>query len=290
MNKLWNCLRLNLRMGKLALNNRWLGQKDYAASYDRLASSYDREWLTQLQPVTEQLLEHLPELACKRIFDLGCGTGYATANLRKKYPAATITGVDISGGMLVAAKFRCPEAEFKQDDLLDFLKKQTAGETDLIVSAWAIGYSRPAAVIAECARTLRPGGAFCFVVNYFDTLKPVFNAFRYCMQYYPERINLALWPRFPRNRQDLETPLRDSGFTPEWTDEGNIPIAPPDGNPANLEWLLQTGVLAGFDQVMPLRDDPELAELFNRKLVEQPEPICHHYYAGIFSKGNQKES
>ena len=284
MSKYWDCLRLNLRMGRLALTNRWLGQNDYAASYDRLAMSYDREWLTQLQPVTDRLVEHLPELECKHIFDLGCGTGYAASELRKKYQAAAITGVDISGGMLDAARVRCPEAEFRQNDLLEFLNEQKERKADLIVSTWAIGYSNPSAVIAECARVLCPGGTFGFVVNYFDTLKPVFDAFRRCMQCYPERINLALWPRFPKNREELETPLRNNGFTAVWTEEGNIQIAPPDGSTVTLEWLLQTGVLAGFDQVMPLRDDSELAEFFNQALAEQTGQICHHYYAGVFTR------
>ncbi|MFA7232242.1 MAG: methyltransferase domain-containing protein [Victivallaceae bacterium] len=284
MNKYLDCLRLNLRMGKLALSNRWLGQNDYAASYDRLASSYDREWLAQLQPVTDRVLKHLPESKTDCIVDLGCGTGYTTAILQEKYQLASTTGVDISREMLNAAKTKCPKTEFKQNDLLEFLKEQTGENIDLIVSTWAIGYSKPAAVIAECARTLRAGGTFGFVVNYFDTLKPVFNAFRCCMLRYPERINLALWPRFPKNRQELETLLINNRFKPLWTEEGSIPILPPDGSHIRLEWLLQTGVLAGFDQVMPLHGDLELSKLFNQSLAEQTEQICHHYYAGIFIK------
>jgi hypothetical protein len=47
---------------------------------------------------------------------------------------------------------------------------------------------------------------------------------------------------------------------------------------------LKTGVLAGFDQVMPLRDNPKLIEYFNKTLRESTESVEHHYFMGVFIK------
>ena len=47
---------------------------------------------------------------------------------------------------------------------------------------------------------------------------------------------------------------------------------------------MKTGVLAGFDQVMPLHDNSEIVEYFNKTLRESKEPVEHHYFMGVFIK------
>lgn len=275
------CIPLNLRMLKLVLAKRWLSMEDYAKSYDQVAAAYDGQWLCQLRPVTEKLLDALPGAGDGDILDLGCGTGLSALYLEKKYPDNPVIGVDISPAMLEIARKKCSRAEFVEADILDFLRKRPADSAALIFSGWAIGYSSPPRVIYEAARILRPGGAFAFVVNYYDTLAPVFYAFRKCMNEFPEQVNMALNPNFPHHAKEMLKRLKKNGFTAALHADGNIPIHAPDGE-ITLEWLLKTGVLAGFDQVMPLRDNKELAAYFNKVLRETAEPVEHHYFMGIF--------
>lgn len=281
-NRFVGWLRLNQRVLGLAMANKWLSRAEYAKGYDRVAASYEESWLRHIAPVTDRWLSHLPETACGRILDLGCGSGHSTKHFAERYPEATLVAVDLSERMLEKCKEQLngSGATFEQADMLAYLLSQPDNSAGMVVSAWAIGYSHPARVIEQAGRVLVQEGTFAFIVNYADTLAPVFDAFRCTMRAFPEKLQLALWPRFPSSLRELERSLESSSLAIDWCEEGRIPIKPvasPDGR--ILPWLLQTGVLAGFDAVMPLRTDEMLAERFEQELRQDPRPIEHHYVA-----------
>jgi SAM-dependent methyltransferase len=273
-------LRLNARVGRLALQGRWLTEQDYGQGYDRVAPTYNSAWQHYLRPVTDNLLARFPSFAAGTIIDLGCGTGYAAAQLARQNPRTRVVGVDISAGMLELAREDAPgNLIFVHADMLNFTRKLADNSVQAIVSAWALGYSRPAWLFRECHRALA-GGVFGFVVNYYDTLAPVFRAFQKCMMQFPERVRLAAWPRFPRNWASLENSLRRTGFRIEWHVDGETKVAPPAG--PLLPWLRQTGILAGFDAVLDLTGPVEL--MFENELQPARSGIVHHYAAVLASK------
>jgi trans-aconitate 2-methyltransferase len=63
------------------------------------------------------LLNRIPDSKPRRIADLGCGPGYATALLARRFGDAEIVGVDDSGEMLEQAKARLPNIQFDQSDI-----------------------------------------------------------------------------------------------------------------------------------------------------------------------------
>ena len=271
--------KLKMRALYLALTNRWLSHAEIARSYDGVASTYDAEWSVQLGSVTTSMLGHLPRVVFDgEWLDLGCGTGLITVKL----PPESV-GVDMSPAMLRIAARRCPQSFFVKDDMLRYLRKQPAASLSGVVSGWAIGYSKPAEIIAEASRVLRKDGILAFTVNYHDSLVPVFNAFTRCMCLYPGEMNLALWPHFPKDRATLLRHLTRNGFEQLWQEDGDIPIIPPNDQPLNLEWLLKTGVLAGFDHVLPLHRNRKLQADFDR-LLDNEAPVTYHYFAGVFRK------
>ena len=279
------CITLNLRMLKFVCLNRWLSKDDYAKSYDKVAETYDSQWLCQLSPVTQRLLNALPECLDGDILDLGCGTGISTEYLESRYSNNDIYGLDISPEMLKLAAQKCSRTSFVEGDIIEFMQKRPNNSASLIFSGWAIGYSKPSLFIREAQRLLKPGGTLAFVVNYSDTLAPVFYAYRKCMNEFPKRVDMALWPKFPRTAGDLLEPLAKNGFETQLQEDGNIPIESPEGK-ITLEWLLKTGVLAGFDQVMPLHDE-DIAKFFDEAMAQTDEKISHHYFMGIFKKADQ---
>lgn len=280
--RLW----LNCRALAMVLTGRTVGLRELAESYDDVAASYDTSWLVHLREVTDRLLDALPEREYGTIFDLGCGTGHTTSRLACRFPSASIAAVDVSGEMLQRCRksVASPSITFRCADMLAFLREQEAESVDAIVSAWAIGYSNPARVAAEAARVLRPGGILAFVVNYLDTMQAVFGAFRHCMRTYPEHVVRITIPRFPRNRKAVERMLHRCGFAASRIDEGHRMIRGEHGGEPLLPWLLGTGVLAGFDRMMPLRDSAAVRRTFERRLAARWQPLTHHYVSAVATR------
>lgn len=277
MGKYLNCLKLNLRALKLALCNKWLSNYHYARSYNKLAESYDQSWLTFLKPVTDELLNLTPEQVDGNILDLGCGTGYTTKFLANRFPKNKIIATDISSSMISQAKekFCADNIEWETEDMLGFLKQQKSNSVGLIISGWSIGYSKPSQVITEIARILKESGSILCVVNSRETLLPIFDAFKKCMAEFPQHVNLALWPKYPKSLQELEKHFTSNNFEISFSKSGSVPIQKPDSNP--LDWLLNTGILAGFDQVLPLETNAEVSDYFEQEFQRSTKPLEHSY-------------
>ena len=276
-----NRLRLNLRAARLAAAGVWMNNADVAGSYNALAETYDGCWASQLRTTTDKLHQRLPDLLAEggTLLELGCGSGTSTLFLRNKYPEVSITAVDISTGMIEQAQAKLDDSkqsvEFHIADMLDFLRQCQANEADLIFSGWAVGYSQPATIIAEASRVLRPEGRLAIIVNRFDTMPAVFGAFRQTMRRFPAALNKALLPRFPKGADALAQTLKQKGFRIDFLEKGTIPIELPTEN--RLDWLLGTGILAGFDAVLPLREPGEVRDYF-AELLDQTDSGWEHRF------------
>jgi SAM-dependent methyltransferase len=117
--------------------------------------------------VPESELHALPDLAGKDVVELGCGTAYFGAWL-KKAGAARVVGVDPTPAQLETAR-RCEE---KFGLGLEFV--EAFGEDvplpdesfDLVVSEYGASiWADPYQWIPEAARLLRPGGELVFLRN-----------------------------------------------------------------------------------------------------------------------------
>ncbi|MDF7800875.1 class I SAM-dependent methyltransferase [Pontiellaceae bacterium B1224] len=279
-----DCLRLNGKLAALALSGNWIGPNEVAASYDALAPGYEENWLAHLRPVTQELLNKVPDIGNIPILDLGCGTGFTAGQLNQRFPTADIRAQDISAGMLAVAKENNPSENitFNCSDMLAFISRQPSESAGLVVSAWAIGYSNPRKILKESFRVLESGGTFAFVVNIMQTLRPVYIAFRKTMQRYPEKLSALTWPRFPASWAAIEKQANAIGF--ETIDNASGQFEVRAAGEASLDWLLKTGILAGFDAMLPLTDDPQLSEYFEQCLKQQTEPLEHHYIMAVLQK------
>ena len=149
-------------------------------SFDRAASTYDRAAVLQREVCTRALERlDLVKLDPGAIIDAGCGTGFAANALRKRYPRATLVGLDIAPAMLRASRSRIPgwkrwvgsrrEVFVCGDN--ERLPIRSAC-VDMLWSNLAFQWARdPAVIFAECQRVLRPGGLLMFTTLGPDTLK-----------------------------------------------------------------------------------------------------------------------
>lgn len=162
------------------LNKIEFGFNQAAAAYERLA---------QLQiDVGSEMLQRLDLIKIKpqRILDLGCGTGYLTKKLQKRYKTAEVLGLDLAWEML--KKWRQPwwrlgpppsaiQADMNSLPLAN-------NSIDLIFSNFALHWCRdPKILFTELQRVLKPGGLFMFSILGPDTLKELKAAWQTVDQY-----------------------------------------------------------------------------------------------------------
>jgi SAM-dependent methyltransferase len=279
VNRLVQLTKLNARVAALALRGRWLRAAHVASGYDRAAPTYNDAWQRHLRPVTDQLLDRMP-LVKGAALDLGCGTGYASRRLGMMNPSAAIVGADISKEMLAVARRDAPaNVRFVQADMLGYARRAETSSLEMVVSTWALGYSDYRKLFREVARAMGRGGTFGFIVNYADTLRPVFGAFGKCMVEFPERVRLAAWPRFPLDWDALRIELVRQNLKIIEHEDGNRKIQPPQTD--TLAWLRQTGILSGFDQMLDLEGGA--GERFG-ELVEGGKDDIHHHYALVVAR------
>lgn len=147
-----------------------------ANRFNKAAKTYDTAAVLQ-QRVGETLLNRLKEIRCQpqAILDLGCGTGYLTAFLKKIYPTANLIGLDKSIGMLKEAQFK--ENKHQLSDMywvggyaenLPFNDHSFELVYSNLMLHWSNDFSRS---LNEIRRVLKPGGLLLFSVVGPDTLQ-----------------------------------------------------------------------------------------------------------------------
>ncbi len=89
------------------------------------------------------------------LLDLGCGTGLLLALAQAR--GATVTGLDVTPGLLRIARDRLPTAELWQADICSLPFGDAEFDVATGVNAFQFA-SDPPAALAEAARVVRPGG------------------------------------------------------------------------------------------------------------------------------------
>jgi ubiquinone/menaquinone biosynthesis C-methylase UbiE len=130
-----------------------------AVSYDpitRYVLPPNEEW------VREGVIQSLRSQP-RRILDLGCGTGSTTLVLKRRFPEATVVGLDLSPYMLVMAQYKAT-AEGLKVDWRHGKAEETGFEENSfdVISLSLLFHETPPgvseAILRECFRLLRVGG------------------------------------------------------------------------------------------------------------------------------------
>lgn len=129
--------------------------------YDRLSSFYDQRWPSYIQTSLQRLVRAVRLEGSEKILNIACGTGALEALLVKRYKNLSITGVDISEGMLAVARSKLkmyPQVFFTRADAVTL---PFGDETfDLAVCASALHYFEdPLALMKEIKRVVKKGGS-----------------------------------------------------------------------------------------------------------------------------------
>ncbi|THA80284.1 class I SAM-dependent methyltransferase [Streptomyces sp. A0592] len=143
-----------------------LRDEDLAAAFDHASRSYDA--LVAANPgYHAHLRRSVRRLGLPgrgeglHVLDLGCGTGASTAAIRAVLPAADITAVDASAGMLAraAAKGWSDRVRFVLAPAEHLVEAGVDGPFDAVFAAYLFrNLSDPDAVLRTVRAVLRPGG------------------------------------------------------------------------------------------------------------------------------------
>jgi len=139
------------------------------ATFDAFAGDFDRHLREDLgyrvpDRLAVLLREHCGDFSTDgtlEVLDLGCGTGLVGDALDTA--AVTLTGVDLSGQMLEAARRKGRYAALHQSDIASWLSAAGVSAFDRVIAADVFIYlGKLDGIFSDVARCLRPGGAFAF--------------------------------------------------------------------------------------------------------------------------------
>ena len=135
-----------------------------SAAYDAVAETYatvlpDTSFEAPLDmAMVDHFIAHMRATADRVVIDAGCGAGRMTSYL--DHAGLHVGGVDLSPGMVGAARRRHPGLRFETGELTDLPAADATA--DGILAWYSIIHSPPTALPAiarEFWRVLRPGGA-----------------------------------------------------------------------------------------------------------------------------------
>ena len=116
---------------------------------------YHRYADERLRPAGD-LLSRVPLDDPRLVYDLGCGSGRATALLAWRWPGARITGIDSSAAMLAVARRDLPGVELVEGDVADWTPAEPASL--LFRNAALHWLDDHARLFARLMTLLAPGG------------------------------------------------------------------------------------------------------------------------------------
>ncbi|MFJ6081009.1 class I SAM-dependent methyltransferase [Streptomyces sp. NPDC092369] len=135
--------------------------------YDKEADAYDasRGGEPRAAAAADAVLGLVPA-SVDRLLDIACGTGIVTRRLAAARPATRVTGADLTYAMARMAARRLPGAIVLADSRTLPFPDATF---DAVTSVWLLHLldepEQVRAVVAECARVLKPGGVYVTTVD-----------------------------------------------------------------------------------------------------------------------------
>lgn len=273
-----------------------VGQKELQSAYDRIHEFYEEYWLTEAGKPVRELLKRLKFRGNERVFEAGCGTGYATFLIAEQLDKSSkVTAVDISKGMETEARRRArarsiSNIRFITGDALTLLE-DTGAAFDLVFSSWVLGYIPLSPFFSAAGKALVKGGRLAFIVHKENSPGEQLQVFWDIIAQNPAVLKKRVVFDFPRDLEHVGSLLKSSGLEAEGLWEGKIVFR--YETPAEvLEHLLKSGAGTAFYDAVDPKKRPGLEKQFLRILADRKKSgnkskkyeVIHDYISCIAQK------
>jgi SAM-dependent methyltransferase len=157
-----------------ASSGRWadttfLRETQYADDSNLAARQHIYAYCAHLIDLPAVVIDSLGLAGQEIVVDVGCGNGLYLAELAGRGHRGQVAGVDLSAGMLRAARARAPAARFFAGDAARLPLRD--GAADLTLAMHMLYHvAEPALAVAELRRATRPGGRVVVGLNSDDHL------------------------------------------------------------------------------------------------------------------------
>lgn len=155
-------------------------------SFNAHAAQYEQVAIAQKE-IGERLIERLDYLKIqpRYVLDLGCGSGFFSQQLKKRYPNTHIVGLDLAHTMLVQAKKRQPWLQKWSLVHTDMMSMPfPSGLFDLVFANQVIHWASPMAnVMREINRVMHKDACFMFSTLGPDTFYELRSAWALADRY-----------------------------------------------------------------------------------------------------------
>lgn len=282
-------LQLYAKVVRLFLGKKIVTDADIGKSYNLVCNTYSQTFLSAMHQYNDEMIlelsKHLDQRGILNVLDLAAGTGYNSLAIRKLFPTANLTLVDISTGMLSIARKNLREnASFETDDMLQYLENCADLMFDLIVCGWAIKYRPPLQIIRQCRRVLKPGGTIAVIVNTKNTLPQVACIYPQLLAKHTDKISkLMLQLPNPKDLKDFDNWFLQNSFSVIRSKEGFHDFNFRTSQEL-AEFVVSTGALAGFDVMLDLRNPDVQADMVRLFQEHHLTKATHRYVYGIYKK------
>jgi MoaA/NifB/PqqE/SkfB family radical SAM enzyme/SAM-dependent methyltransferase len=261
-------------------------------AYNGIHQFYDEFWLKEAGKPVDNLIAALPLTGKERVFEAGCGTGYATAilaaRLRKR---ENLIAVDISEGMLTEAKERVrlqgiEGIRFVLGDAFEELRALKS--LDLIFSSWVLGYIPLTPFFEAACQSLKKGGILAFIVHKENSPSEPLQIFGDIVLEDPTVMTKRVAFDFPANIEAVRRELAAAGLEATELQEGEVIFRYETADEV-LQHLKKSGAgTAYYESVDPDRRDA-LEARFVKKLIERRGgrdgyEVIHNYITCIARK------
>ena len=153
--------------------------------FDTVAEGYDHPSLSFFPETAKRLIEHLQLNPADHLLDICTGTGCVALTAAEKLPQGTVTGIDLSSGMLQQAKDKAvanglTNAEFYQMDLehLSLENLNRADAFDIATSSFGLFFLEDMSRgLTNIASTVREGGKVAITTFTGEAFSPMVDIF-----------------------------------------------------------------------------------------------------------------